>query len=144
VILEDLVEVQANSTIDRAAVGETRIRRGTKIDNLVQIGHGSVVGENALLCSQVGLAGSTRLGNSVILAGQVGVAGHCSIGDNVVATAQSGIPSDIEAGKVVSGFPAIDNRRWLRCAGLFSKLPEMSIYLKDIQQKLNKILEKQE
>ena len=144
VILEDMVEVQANSTIDRAAVGETRIRRGTKIDNLVQIGHGSVVGENALLCSQVGLAGSTRVGNSVILAGQVGVAGHCSIGDKVVATAQSGIPSDIEAGKVVSGYPAIDNRRWLRCAGLFSKLPEINISLKDIQQKLNKILANQQ
>jgi UDP-3-O-[3-hydroxymyristoyl] glucosamine N-acyltransferase len=142
VILEDLVEVQANSTVDRAAVGETRIRRGTKIDNLVQVGHGSVIGENTMLCSQVGLAGSTKVGNNVILTGQVGVAGHCSIGDNVIATAQSGIPSDVKPGRVVSGYPAVDNKLWLKCSALFSKLPEISSSLKDIQQKLNKLLDK--
>ncbi len=124
-VLEDEVEVQANACIDRASIGETRVRRGAKVDNLVQVGHGSVVGENTLLCAQVGLAGSTKIGKNVILAGQVGVAGHCSIGDGAVATAQSGIPNDVSAGKVVSGYPAIDNRQWLRSVALFNRLPEL-------------------
>jgi UDP-3-O-[3-hydroxymyristoyl] glucosamine N-acyltransferase len=124
-VLEDGVEVQANACIDRASVGETRIARGAKIDNLVQVGHGSYVGENTLLCAQVGLAGSTHIGKSVILAGQVGVAGHCTIGDGAVATAQSGIPGDVAAGAVVSGYPAIENRRWLRSVALFNRLPEL-------------------
>lgn len=140
VVLEDEVEVQANATVDRAAVGETRIRRGAKIDNLVQVGHGSKVGLNTLLCSQVGLAGSTEVGNNVILAGQVGVAGHCRIGDGVIATAQSGIPSDVEAGKIVSGYPSIDNRRWLKCAALFSKLPEIHKSLRQLHHKVEEYL----
>ena len=143
VVLEDNVEVQANSTIDRAAIGETRISRGAKIDNLVQVGHGSRVGENSLLCSQVGLAGSTWVGNNVILTGQVGVAGHCKIGDNVVATAQSGIPSDVAAGAIVSGYPAVDNKLWLKCSAIFCKLPEINKTIKEIQQKVNKILNHQ-
>ena len=143
VVVEDNVEVQANSTIDRAAIGETRIGRGAKIDNLVQVGHGSQVGENSLLCSQVGLAGSTRVGKNVILTGQVGVAGHCTIGDNAIATAQSGIPSDVAPGTVVSGYPAIDNKLWLKCSALFARLPEINKSLKDIQQKLNKLLGQQ-
>jgi UDP-3-O-[3-hydroxymyristoyl] glucosamine N-acyltransferase len=125
-ILEDEVEVQANACVDRASIGRTRIGRGTKVDNLVQVGHGSEVGENTLLCAQVGLAGSTEVGNNVILAGQVGVAGHCKIGDGVIATAQSGIPSDVAAGAVVSGYPAIDNKLWLRCSAVFNKLPEIA------------------
>jgi len=125
-ILEDEVEVQANACVDRASIGQTRIGRGTKVDNLVQVGHGSEVGENTLLCAQVGLAGSTEVGNNVILAGQVGVAGHCKIGDGVIATAQSGIPSDVAAGAVVSGYPAIDNKLWLRCSAVFNKLPEIA------------------
>jgi len=125
-VLEDNVEVQANACIDRASVGETRIARGAKIDNLVQVGHGSSVGEDTLLCAQVGLAGSTEVGKSVILAGQVGVAGHCKIGDGAIATAQSGIPSDVAAGATVSGYPAIDNRLWLRCSAVFNKLPELA------------------
>ena len=124
-VLEDDVEVQANACVDRASIGETRVGRGTRIDNLVQVGHGSRVGNNSLLCAQVGLAGSTDVGDNVILAGQVGVAGHCKIGDGVIATAQSGIPNDVPAGKVVSGYPAIDNRLWLRCVAVFSRLPEM-------------------
>lgn len=140
VVLEDDIEVQANSTIDRAAIGETRICRGTKIDNLVQVGHGSRVGENSLLCAQVGLAGSTHVGKNVILTGQVGVAGHCKVGDNAIATAQSGIPSDVDPGAVVSGYPAIDNRLWLKCSLIFSKLPEISKSLKDLQQKVDKII----
>jgi UDP-3-O-[3-hydroxymyristoyl] glucosamine N-acyltransferase len=125
-ILEDDVEVQALACVDRASVGETRVRRGAKLDNLVQVGHGSSVGEDALLCAQVGLAGSTEIGKDVILAGQVGVAGHCRIGDGAVATAQSGIPNDVAAGKVVSGYPAIDNKQWLRCVALFERLPELT------------------
>ncbi|MBV9339517.1 MAG: UDP-3-O-(3-hydroxymyristoyl)glucosamine N-acyltransferase [Acidobacteria bacterium] len=130
-IIEDDVEIQANSCIDRASVGETRISRGTKIDNLVQVGHGSKVGQETLLCAQVGLAGSTRVGNNVILAGQVGVAGHCKIGDGVIATAQSGIPNDVAAKAVVSGYPAIDNKLWLRCAAVFNRLPEIAKRLRD-------------
>jgi UDP-3-O-[3-hydroxymyristoyl] glucosamine N-acyltransferase len=125
-ILEDDVEVQALACVDRASVGETRVRRGAKIDNLAQVGHGSSVGEDALLCAQVGLAGSTEIGKNVILAGQVGVAGHCRIGDGVVATAQTGIPNDVADGKIVSGYPAIDNRQWLRCVALFERLPELT------------------
>lgn len=124
-VLEDDVEVQANACVDRASIGETRVGRGTRIDNLVQVGHGSRVGNHSLLCAQVGLAGSTEVGDNVILAGQVGVAGHCKIGDGVIATAQSGIPNDVPAGKVVSGYPAIDNRLWLRCVAAFNRLPEL-------------------
>src|SRR5437588_3534699 len=122
-VIEDDVEIQANACVDRASVGETRISRGAKIDNLVQVGHGSKVGEDSLLCAQAGLAGSTDVGNNVILAGQVGVAGHCKIGDGAVATAQSGIPNDVPAGAVVSGYPAIDNKLWLRCVAVFNRLP---------------------
>lgn len=124
-VIEDNVEIQANSCIDRASIGETRIGTGAKVDNLVQVGHGSTVGANTLLCAQVGLAGSTTVGKNVILAGQVGVAGHCTVGDGVIATAQSGIPSDVEPGKVVSGYPAIDNRQWLRVVALMNRLPEL-------------------
>lgn len=125
-VLESDVEVQANSCIDRASVGETRVGRGVKVDNLVQVGHGSVVGEHTLLCSQVGLAGSTVVGKNVILAGQVGVAGHCNIGDGVVVTAQSGTHGDIPAGSMVSGSPAFDHKQWLRAVGIFTKLPELA------------------
>jgi UDP-3-O-[3-hydroxymyristoyl] glucosamine N-acyltransferase len=131
-VLGDHVEVQANSTIDRASIGETRIAAGAKIDNLVQVGHGSTVGEDTLLCAQVGLAGSTRVGKNVILAGQVGVAGHCTIGDGAIATAQSGIPSDVAAGVTVSGYPAIENRKWLRSVALFNRLPEL---IRDLRRK---------
>ena len=124
-IVEDDVEIQANACIDRSSVGETRIGRGAKIDNLVQVGHGSIVGENTLLCAQVGLAGSTRIGKNVILAGQVGVAGHCVVGDGAIATAQSGIPNDVQPGRVVSGYPAIDNRQWLKASAIFHRLPEL-------------------
>jgi UDP-3-O-[3-hydroxymyristoyl] glucosamine N-acyltransferase len=125
VVLEDDVEVGANATIDRATMGETRIRRGAKIDNLVQVGHASDVGENTLLCAQVGLAGSSRIGRDVVLAGQVGVAGHLHIGDGAVATAQTGIPNDVDAAAVVSGYPAIENRLWLKCSAAFKRLPEV-------------------
>lgn len=123
--VEDEVEVQANACIDRASVGVTRIRRGAKIDNLVQVGHGSSIGEDTLLCAQVGLAGSTHVGDNVILAGQVGVAGHCKIGNGVIATGQTGLHGDIPPGKVLSGSPGFDNRQWLRATALFQRLPEI-------------------
>ncbi len=130
VTIEDSVEVQSNACVDRASVGETRIGAGTKIDNLVQVGHGSTVGKDTLLCAQVGLAGSTKVGDRVILAGQVGVAGHCQIGDDVVATAQSGIPGDVGAGLTVSGYPAVENRRWLKSVAAANRLPELLRNLK--------------
>jgi UDP-3-O-[3-hydroxymyristoyl] glucosamine N-acyltransferase len=135
VVLEDDVEVGANATIDRATIGETRIRRGAKIDNLVQVGHASDVGENTLLCAQVGLAGSSTIGRDVVLAGQVGVAGHLSIGDGAIATAQTGIPSDVEAKTVVSGYPAIENRLWLKSSAIFKRLPELLKRLEAIEKK---------
>jgi UDP-3-O-[3-hydroxymyristoyl] glucosamine N-acyltransferase len=126
VVIESNVEIQANACVDRASVGNTSIARGAKLDNLVQVGHGSSVGEDSLLCAQVGLAGTTEVGKNVILAGQVGVAGHCKIGDGAIATAQSGIPSDVAAGATVSGYPAMDNKVWLRCCAVFNKLPEIA------------------
>lgn len=123
-ILGNRVEVQSNATIDRASVGDTLLHDGVKVDNLVQVGHGSQVGERTLLCSQVGLAGSSVIGKDVILAGQVGVAGHLTIGDGAIATAQTGIPNDVPAGAVVSGYPAVDNKQWLRQVALVNKLPE--------------------
>lgn len=122
----DDVEVQANSCIDRASVGGTRIGRGTKIDNLVQVGHGSQVGEDALLCAQVGLAGSTEIGNKAILTGQVGVVGHCKVGENAIVTPQSGVANDIPAGALVSGAPAVDHKAWLKYSAILPRLPEIA------------------
>jgi len=126
VVIEDDVEVQANSCIDRASVGETHIGRGVKIDNLVQVGHGSHIGEDSLLASQVGLAGSTEIGKSVILTGQVGVVGHCKVGDGAIVTPQSGVAGDIGAGAIVSGAPAVDHKLWLKYSALLSKLPQIA------------------
>lgn len=126
VVIGDEVEIQANSCIDRASVGETRLGRGVKVDNLVQVGHGSHVGEDALLCSQVGLAGSTEIGNRVILTGQVGVVGHCKVGDNAIVTPQSGVAGDIPAGALVSGAPAVDHRAWLKYSAILPRLPEIA------------------
>jgi len=125
-IVGDNVEIQANSCIDRASVGETYIASGVKIDNLVQVGHGSRVEEDTLLCAQVGLAGSTEIGRNTILAGQVGVAGHCRVGDNVVITAQSGTHGDVPAGSMLSGSPAFDHKQWLRATAAFARLPEIA------------------
>jgi UDP-3-O-[3-hydroxymyristoyl] glucosamine N-acyltransferase len=126
VVIEDHVEIQANSCVDRASLGETRIGRNTKIDNLSQVAHNCVIAENSMLCAQVGLAGSTEIGKNVVLAGQVGVAGHCKIGDGVIVTAQSGTHGDIPAGSMVSGTPAFDHKQWLRSVTAFMKLPEMA------------------
>jgi UDP-3-O-[3-hydroxymyristoyl] glucosamine N-acyltransferase len=139
VVIEDSVEIGANTTIDRPAVGETRIGAGTKIDNLVQIAHGVKVGRDVLLVAQVGIAGSTTIEDRVTLAGQVGVAGHLTVGSGVVATAQSGIPNSVAAGSFVSGYPAIDNREWLKAAALFRRLPEMKKSLADLRRRLEEL-----
>jgi UDP-3-O-[3-hydroxymyristoyl] glucosamine N-acyltransferase len=139
VIIEDDVEIGSGSVIDRASIGATTVGRGTKIDNLVQIGHGSSVGQNTLLCAQVGLAGSTQVGNEVILSGQVGVAGHLKIGDRVVATAQTGIPNSVEPGKVISGYPAIDNRNWLKSSAIFAQLPQLQKEIRVMKERLDQI-----
>jgi UDP-3-O-[3-hydroxymyristoyl] glucosamine N-acyltransferase len=136
VVIEEDVEVGANTTIDRATIGETRIHRGAKLDNLVMVGHASEVGEHTLLCGQVGLAGSTKVGRNVTLAGQVGVAGHLTIGDNVVATAQTGIPNSVAAGQLVSGYPAMENRLWLKSSAVFQHLPEIQKTLRALEKRL--------
>lgn len=139
VILEDDIEIGACTTIDRAALGETRIGKGTKVDNLVQIGHGSVIGGHNLICAQVGLAGSSRTGTNVVLAGQVGVVGHLTIGDGAMVTAQSGIPGSVEAGKIVSGSPAIDNKDWLRSTAAFAKLPKIQKTVRDLERRISQL-----
>jgi len=140
--LGNRVDVQANATIDRATVGATEIGDGSKVDNLVQVGHGSRVGENTLLCAQTGLAGSSVIGNNVILAGQTGIAGHCSVGDGVVLTAQSAVSHDVPPGKVISGSPGFDNRIWLRAVIIFQRLPSFSSGSTEWKSKLRLSLEK--
>ena len=135
VVIENDTELQANSCIDRASIGETRIGRGAKLDNLVHIGHSCTVGHDTLICAQVGLAGTTDVGNNVILAGQVGVSGHVKIGDGAIAIAQSGIPHDVPAGAMVSGAPAIDHRLWLKCCAAYAKLPEMAKAVRKLSER---------
>src|SRR4030095_433938 len=139
VVIEDDVEIGACTTIDRASVGESRIGRGSKLDNLVQIGHSCTVAEDTLLCAQVGLAGSSHIGSRVILAGQAGVAGHLTIGDDVVLTAKSATSHDIPAGKVISGIPAFDNKDWLRSTAAFRRLGEMVRTLRDLEKRVKEL-----
>ena len=136
VVLEDDVEIGANTAIDRASVGETRIKRGAKVDNLVQIGHSCTVDEDALICSQTGLAGSSVIGKRVVLAGQVGIAGHLKVGDDAVLTAKSATSHDVEPGKIVSGIPGFDNREWLRSTAAFRRLGDIAQRLRAIEKKL--------
>jgi UDP-3-O-[3-hydroxymyristoyl] glucosamine N-acyltransferase len=130
------VDVQANACIDRATVGATEIGDGTKVDNLVQVGHGSHVGQNTLLCAQTGLAGSSVIGNNVILAGQTGIAGHCAVGDGVILTAQSAVSHDVPPGKIISGSPGFDNRVWLRAVAIFQRLPELLKRIDRLEKKV--------
>lgn len=134
VVLEDDVEIGANTAIDCASVGETRIKRGAKIDNLVQIGHSCTVEEDALICSQTGLAGSSVIGKRVILAGQVGIAGHLRVGDDVVITAKSATSHDVEDGKIISGVPAFDNRDWLRSIAAFRRLGDLARTVRNLEK----------
>jgi UDP-3-O-[3-hydroxymyristoyl] glucosamine N-acyltransferase len=137
--IEDDVEIGANTTIDRPAVGETRIGAGTKIDNLVQIAHGVSVGRNVLLAAQVGVAGSVTIEEGVTLAGQVGVAGHITLGRGVIATAQTGIPNSVEPGAFISGYPAIPNRDWLRASAVFRKLPELKKRIAELARRIQEL-----
>lgn len=138
-VLEDDVEVQANACVDRATVGETRIGRGTKLDDLVLVGHASQVGSNTMLCGQVGLAGSTKVGNGCILAGQVGTAGHLTIGEGAVITAKSGIPSDVPPRSLYSGYPAADNRQWLKTVAALNRLPELQKRVRELEAELERL-----
>jgi UDP-3-O-[3-hydroxymyristoyl] glucosamine N-acyltransferase len=142
VVLEDDVEIGANTAIDCASVGESRIRRGTKIDNLVQIGHSCTVGEDTLICSQTGLAGSSVIGDRVILAGQVGIAGHLTVGNDVVITAKSATSHDVQDGKMLSGIPAFDNRDWLRSTAAFRRLGELAQKLRELSNRISNLEEK--
>jgi UDP-3-O-[3-hydroxymyristoyl] glucosamine N-acyltransferase len=138
-VIEDDVEVGAGTTIDRAALGETRIGRGTKIDNLVQIGHNVTLGEDCLVVAQVGVSGSTQIGDRVILAGQVGVVGHIKIGDGCVVAARSGVPSDLPPGAVVSGSPARDHAEWLKTQAVVRRLPKLRQQIQQLEKRLNEL-----
>jgi UDP-3-O-[3-hydroxymyristoyl] glucosamine N-acyltransferase len=138
-IIEDDVEVQSLTSVDRATVGETRVRRGAKIDSLVQVGHACVVGEDNIICAQTGLAGSTVLERNVLLAGQVGSSGHLTVHEGAIVYAQSGIGGDVEAGGRISGSPAFAASEWLRAATAFPKLPEMLKSLRELKKKVDEL-----
>src|ERR1700683_2997469 len=135
-VIEDDVEIQTLTSVDRAAMGETRVKRGAKIDSLVQIGHACVVGEDNIICAQTGLAGSSVLEKSVLLAGQVGVSGHLTIHDNAVIYAQSGMGGELEAGAAVSGSPAFEAREWLRAITAFPKLPDLLKTMRQLEKRI--------
>jgi UDP-3-O-[3-hydroxymyristoyl] glucosamine N-acyltransferase len=138
-VIEDDVEIQSLSSVDRASVGETRVKRGAKIDSLVQVGHACVVGEDNIVCAQTGLAGSSVLGKGVLLAGQVGVSGHLTIHDGATVYAQSGIGGDVAAGHIVSGSPAFEYRQWLRAITAFPKLPETLKTVRRLEKRLSEL-----
>jgi UDP-3-O-[3-hydroxymyristoyl] glucosamine N-acyltransferase len=135
-VIEDDVEIQTLTSVDRATVGETRVKRGAKIDSLVQVGHTCVVGEDNIICAQTGIAGSSILEKNVLLAGQVGVSGHLTIHSNAVIYAQSGIGGDVDAGSVMSGSPAFEAREWLRAVTAFPKLPELLKTMRQLEKRL--------
>jgi UDP-3-O-[3-hydroxymyristoyl] glucosamine N-acyltransferase len=136
VVIEDDVELGANTTVDRPAVGETRIKAGTKIDNLVQIGHGVTVGRNVLMAAQVGIAGSTDVEDDVVFGGQVGVGGHLTIGRGAIAVGQSGVTNSLDPGAFVAGYPAIENREWRKASVLFRRLPEMKRRIEQLEARV--------
>lgn len=135
-VIEDDVEIQTLSSVDRATVGETRVRRGAKIDSLVQVGHACEVGEDNIICAQAGLAGSTILKKNVLLAGQAGIAGHLTIHENAVVYAQSGIGGDVEAGAVMSGSPAFAAKDWRRAVFAFQKLPDLLRTVRELERRI--------
>lgn len=143
VVIEDEVEIGANTSIDRSSVGETRIKRGAKIDSLVQVGHSCVIGEDALICAQTGLAGSSVIGDRVILAGQVGIAGHLKVGDDAVLTAKSATSHDVEPGKIISGIPGFDNREWLRSVAAFRRLGELFQTVREVANRVSRLENKE-
>jgi UDP-3-O-[3-hydroxymyristoyl] glucosamine N-acyltransferase len=139
VVIEDDVEIGANTTIDRASTGETRIKRGAKIDNLVQIGHSCIVGEDALICAQVGMAGSSRVGDRVILTGQVGIGGHITVGDDAILYPQSGVPNDVAAGEILVGTPAFEVSAFWRAVAVFKKLGDLPKRIRALEKRLDAV-----
>jgi UDP-3-O-[3-hydroxymyristoyl] glucosamine N-acyltransferase len=139
VVIEDDVELGANTTVDRPAVGETRIKTGAKIDNLVQIAHGVTVGRNVLMAAQVGIAGSTDVHDDVVFGGQVGVGGHLTIGRGAIAVGQSGVTNSVDAGAFVAGYPAIDSREWRKASVLFRRLPEMKRRIEQLEARVEEL-----
>ncbi|NOX80120.1 MAG: UDP-3-O-(3-hydroxymyristoyl)glucosamine N-acyltransferase [Deltaproteobacteria bacterium] len=137
--IDDEVEIGANSCIDRAAFGTTRIRSGVKIDNLVQLAHNVEVGENSIIVAQVGIAGSTTLGRNVVLGGKAAVAGHLHLDDRVMAAGMSGIHGDLPAGSVVGGYPAMDVKKWGRAAAVYPRLPEMLKEIRRLRREVDKL-----
>jgi len=142
VVIEDDVEIQSLTSVDRATVGETRVKRGAKIDSLVQVGHACVVGEDNIICAQTGLAGSSILERNVLLAGQVGISGHLTVHENAVVYAQSGVGGDVEAGARISGSPAFAANVWLRAITAFPKLPELLKLVRDLKKKVEELEKK--
>jgi UDP-3-O-[3-hydroxymyristoyl] glucosamine N-acyltransferase len=136
VVVEDDVEIGANSTVDRGTLGETRIGRGTKIDNLVMVAHGAVIGPHGLLAAQVGVSGSTQIGSHVTMAGQSGAAGHLRMGNRVVVAAKAAVFSDVPEGSFVAGIPAVDHRAWKRSLALVKMLPELRSRLRALEERL--------
>lgn len=143
VVVEDNVEIGANTTIDRAVMGATIIRKGVKLDNLIQIAHNVEVGENTVMASQVGISGSTKIGKQCMLGGQVGLGGHISIGDGANIGAQSGIISNVKAGEQLIGAPAIPIKDFFRSSVVFPKLPEMYKQLSRLQKEIDDLKSKQ-
>lgn len=139
VVIEDDVEIGANTTVDRPAVGETRIGAGTKIDNLVMIGHGVTLGRNVLLAAQVGIAGSTEVGDAVVFGGQVGVGGHLTIGAGAIAVGQSGVTHSLDGGVMVAGYPAIESREWRKASVIFRRLPELKRRIEELEAQLREL-----
>ncbi len=137
--IDDDVEIGSNCSIDRAAMGTTWIQRGVIMDNLIQIGHNVVVGEGSILIAQVGISGSTKIGKNVILSGQAGLIGHIKIGDGALITAKAGISKDVPPGEIVSGFPGMPHRKWLKTMGAVSKLPEMRKELERLKKEVDKL-----
>jgi UDP-3-O-[3-hydroxymyristoyl] glucosamine N-acyltransferase len=135
-VIEDDVEIQTLTSVDRGALSETRVKRGAKIDSLCQIGHGCVVGEDNIICGQTGLAGSTVLEENVIMAGQTGSSGHLTIHKNAIVWAQSGVGHDVPEGAVISGSPAFDSKVWLRASAGFSRLPELIRTLRALERRV--------
>ena len=140
VVIEDDVELGANTTVDRPAVGETRIKAGAKIDNLVQVGHGVTVGRNVLMAAQVGIAGSTEIEDDVMFGGQVGVGGHLTIGRGAIAVGQSGITNSLDPGVMVAGYPAIDSREWRKASVVFKRLPELKRRIEALEARLARLM----
>ena len=138
-VIEHDVEIQSNTCVDRATLGETRIARGVKLDDLILVGHGSTIGEDTLMCGQVGLAGTTDIGKSCLIGGQVGCSGHITVGDGAMITPQSGVPHDVPAGVLYSGSPVVEHRQWLKNVAAISRVPELAKAVRQLEAEVGKL-----